>query len=304
MFSSIAINNNHADKSLPALLLLPSVIHFEARQQNAAEEFPHHGYEVQGDNCNGDIYYSRQQLLPQQLLPVHLPRMEQTTQTHAPSSLDTASEKVNTLTPITADSTTLHYEASYSTPRSPESGTAKSVSPPLPESAQLAVPQDQSHLTASSPSSINQEPTVITASKYKRQRTGPSCDICRSKKIKCDATITILFQDPSVTRSYSNQLHSQVSVSDLSRETFTQIPKDIRKALLTKELLLLKHIDKLIAFKPCTSCSKRKNCVCSFSKGFTRADINVFTNLCMKFGKRSSIEHFNIEDYRKCGYQV
>ncbi|AET40515.1 Sut1p Ecym_6122 [Eremothecium cymbalariae DBVPG len=387
MSSSIAINNHHADKSLPPLLLLPSVIHFEAHQGQSGgggagydggggydgATTPTSSYDstmLHNDNDNdnnnnnnkprspysessntslslerlallaiskneqfssypNDSYYnprlSQKVLLQQQgsqeMHADHVPgavmaaaggggggpasisggHSDRTTVT----SLDTRS-----ITPNAARSV-LHYGASYNTPRSPESTRGVSVSPLMAHSntnnggGGFQSSEDCRRTSTPPPSSSHhQEPTVIAASKYKRQRTGPSCDICRSKKIKCDATISILFQDASVTSLFNNLLHSEVDIGELGMDWVSQIPEDIKQALLTKELTLLKHVDKLIAFKPCTSCFRRKNCFCTFSKGFTRADINVFTNLCIKSGQRDSIDQFNLNDYRNCGYQI
>ncbi|AEY96683.1 FAEL298Cp [Eremothecium gossypii FDAG1] len=337
MLSSIAIDNQHADKTLPPLLLLPPVIHTEAQAAGGTgATTPVSSYDA-GLAGYGAGYEEGEADAAAEHKPVSPYSETSTTSSSLERLAFLATRKGDgsgqygaapdayyvgrqapayqkpfyggTVAPGAARSLTpngaprLQYEATYNTPRSPESARGVSMSPLMPESAS-GFQRGDVQRTGSPPNSLLQEPTVITASKYKRQRTGPSCDICRSKKIKCDATITILFQDASVTGSFNEMLHAPVNVSELANEWLSQIPDEVRQALLTKELTLLKHVDKLIAFKPCTSCSKRKNCFCTFSKGFTRADINVYTNLCVKFGKRSSIDQFSLNDYRNCGYQV
>lgn len=182
-----------------------------------------------------------------------------------------------------------YYKAESQCSRSPNSVSGQSV-------LEIAYPEHSYEQKLVS----QQELEMNSPCKYKRQRAGPSCDICRVKKIKCDATIVVLYQDTTVLHLYNSQLHSKISVLELGTEILDQFPHDIRQCLESNELELLKHLDKLIAFKACTSCSKRKNCECLFSKGFTRADINVFMYLCAKVGNRSSIDQFNLDDYRKC----
>lgn len=149
---------------------------------------------------------------------------------------------------------------------------------------------------------------IISSSMCKRQRTGPSCDVCRSKKIKCDATVIVIWQHCSLFSmdqqfSESISLHSPLSIETCSAEILERIPDEIKQQLVDrKDMSLVRHVDKLIAFTPCSSCSKKKNCECSFSKGFTRNDIAVFSSLNKKFGKRSSLGDFTVEDYLSVGY--
>ncbi|SCW00014.1 LAFE_0B07558g1_1 [Lachancea fermentati] len=159
----------------------------------------------------------------------------------------------------------------------------------------------------------------------KRQRIGPSCDSCRLKKIKCDASIEILYQDECIVALGSDSLHVQLTPEDCA-----QLPCKVREALPRSvlehvtgqardpDLALVKHVDKLVAFRPCSSCAKRCSGAgsaggpatataaaaveCQFSKGLTRADINVFTRLERQLGPRDKLASFTVGDYRLVGY--
>lgn len=149
---------------------------------------------------------------------------------------------------------------------------------------------------------------VISSSKWKRQRTGPSCDVCRSKKIKCDATIIVLWQDgwllSMAGREAEDQsLHYPLNIENCPERILEKIPKEIVQQLRErKDMSLVRHLDKLIVFTPCSSCWKKKACACNFSKGFTRADVAVYSNLNKKLGKRGALGDFTVKDYLSAGY--
>ncbi|CAR28479.1 hypothetical protein ZYGR_0S01100 [Zygosaccharomyces rouxii] len=148
----------------------------------------------------------------------------------------------------------------------------------------------------------------------KRQRVGPSCDGCRLKKIKCDAHVEIVLQDPRVVSQISNKLHQVVS-----RDQVSQMDLKVDISNIPMDSVLVKHIDKIVMFKPCTSCNKRRASldgsqgpldgrndnvtggVCVFSKGFTRADINVFVKICKKVGGKP-VQEMTVEDYHEAGF--
>ncbi|SCU90824.1 LADA_0F06612g1_1 [Lachancea dasiensis] len=91
---------------------------------------------------------------------------------------------------------------------------------------------------------------------------------------------------------------------------------------------LVRHVDKLILFQPCASCTKAIRPVsresggsspvakspsaaalpantlgcCSFAKGYTRADITLFSRLGQKLGARTQLSDFTVNDYKKAGY--
>lgn len=194
--------------------------------------------------------------------------------------------------------------------------------------------------SAPSGKSLSPQPTKkpvsscnTVSSNAKRQRIGPSCDGCRLKKIKCDATIDILLQDESITSLFSEKLHHIFTKGEISENLDTvfknlDLPKELFEEATTsgdvptetfdtassslREPILIKHIDKIILFKPCNSCRKRrssnnshnshsdKNC-CIFSKGFTRADINVFSKISSRVKDKSMIE-MDLSDYRDAGF--
>ncbi|CCE62709.1 hypothetical protein TPHA_0D00660 [Tetrapisispora phaffii CBS 4417] len=138
----------------------------------------------------------------------------------------------------------------------------------------------------------------------RRQRIGPSCDNCRSKKIKCNATIDIVFQNNAVLNLFTKNLHHFITLDELKffqsinhidattaalKQSLAQIDQN---ELLTNELYLVKHLDKIILFKPCSHCNKKSNSkksndlensnCCQFPKGFTRADIGAFNKVIKK----------------------
>ncbi|CCF57315.1 hypothetical protein KAFR_0C03230 [Kazachstania africana CBS 2517] len=187
--------------------------------------------------------------------------------------------------------------------------------------------------TSSSPSpSLSASFSSNSNTTTKRQRVGPSCDKCRLKKIKCDAKIVILAQDEFIITLFSNKLHYVLTNDDILQNKSTllklNISKDTLETIINSnndnientspnnanngQLFLVKHIDKLILFKQCLSCCKRKNasnnginkknaCICLFSKGFTRADINVFSKISARV-KNKTIYDIEISDYKESGF--
>ncbi|SCU80367.1 LAME_0B02784g1_1 [Lachancea meyersii CBS 8951] len=168
----------------------------------------------------------------------------------------------------------------------------------------------------------------------KRQRAGPSCDTCRLKKIKCDARIQTLWQHESLVMfngDRAESLHVIITADEVRDHVLAsaQLPTHV-KATLQERLArcepseeLIRHVDKLILFKPCASCVKAarpasrdlENATaaattsaatsagcCNFAKGYTRADIAVFTRLCRKLGTRAQLSDFSVSDYREAGY--
>lgn len=109
--------------------------------------------------------------------------------------------------------------------------------------------------------------TKSTSTK-RRQRLGPSCDSCRSRKVKCNADISIV-------------LKSLVDPSELSKTGMT--PSQINDLLQNQAQISFKDADdttvyflisneKVIKLRSCKSCSV-KGFNCCFSKGFTKEDI-------------------------------
>ncbi|GME82808.1 unnamed protein product [Ambrosiozyma monospora] len=126
----------------------------------------------------------------------------------------------------------------------------------------------------------------------KRQRSGPSCDCCRSRKIKCDSEITIISQLPnmylnltseesdasSVDSSSSKIAHCKFISRDGDYQYFRIVKDEVASAsssaLNSAAAAKLGSFDYL-KFKPCSACNG-KNLQCCFSKGFTRNDIIKF----------------------------
>lgn len=98
----------------------------------------------------------------------------------------------------------------------------------------------------------------------RRQRLGPSCDSCRSRKVKCNAEIVVLsrfFDESKDLESYK-----------LSADQTEELVSSKRSIKLNEEFNLIVSNSKLIKFKPCESC-KSKSITCCFSKGYTKEDI-------------------------------
>ena len=138
--------------------------------------------------------------------------------------------------------------------------------------------------------------------KRKRQRDGPSCDSCRTKKIKCNATIIVFLQDRDLISSISSSLHYILSQEDIERfrtKFFKKLPE------LMNSYEVIKHLDKIVLFKPCTSCSRKnkKNGNCTFSRGFTKSDMNVFSKINSKL-KGKNIFEMTVADYIAAGFQT
>lgn len=206
---------------------------------------------------------------------------------------------------------------------------------PSPSYLTLRSPSDDNK--SSSASSVSPQPIKLekkilhSNSNNKRQRIGPSCDGCRLKKIKCDAKIEIILQDESIVPLVSDKLHHIFTKEEILENLDTMfkdvdMPKELYEDntndedgedVWEKTPTLIKHIDKIIMFKPCTSCRKRRSsqgnhhqddeCTnnkksgCIFSKGFTRADINVFSKISSRV-KNKSMYDMDILDYRNAGF--
>ncbi|CAI4036879.1 hypothetical protein SMKI_16G1760 [Saccharomyces mikatae IFO 1815] len=138
--------------------------------------------------------------------------------------------------------------------------------------------------------------------KRKRQRDGPSCDSCRTKKIKCNATIIVYLQDRNLISSISSNLHYTLSQDDIDQFR-TKFFKKLPDVINTYEVI--KHLDKIVLFKACTSCSRRnkKSGKCLFSRGFTKSDMNVFSKINSKL-KGKTIFELTVDDYIAAGFQT
>lgn len=123
---------------------------------------------------------------------------------------------------------------------------------------------------------------VTKNSKKRRQRTGPSCDSCRVRKVKCDAEIVIL-KDLKNSGSISPNGYRVIERFEpkdysLTEKALEQIYREFYGGAPDAETsshMFIKTATKLIRFKSCTAC-KMRNGKCHFSKGFTRADIMKF----------------------------
>ncbi|KAH3668691.1 hypothetical protein OGAPHI_002445 [Ogataea philodendri] len=118
----------------------------------------------------------------------------------------------------------------------------------------------------------------------KRQRSGPSCDCCRSRKIKCDSEIFVLADLPKITSQVPPQVSEIANCNflyeDEHRYQYFQIDTDqYQNQRFNSKLSQFKYLK----FRPCSACSSKK-LTCCFSKGFTRNDI-------IKFNKSERMHH-------------
>ncbi len=100
----------------------------------------------------------------------------------------------------------------------------------------------------------------VRPSKSKRQRVGPSCDFCRSKKIKCDAHVEIM----EIDVLYDLKLTKKDEIKD---------EKLIKKYMTEDEsnegFKLIYSNEKIIKFKSCSYCLA-KHQPCLYKRGYTK----------------------------------
>lgn len=114
---------------------------------------------------------------------------------------------------------------------------------------------------------------MVSPQKKRRQRLGPSCDNCRSRKVKCNADVVMISrhftgENDSNTQNHEDDLHEYTSLSPIQKEhVLAGEPVQIE----SNYVLILSNY-KLIKYKPCMSCAN-KGFTCCFSKGFTKEDI-------------------------------
>ncbi|CAK7916260.1 hypothetical protein CAAN1_26S00298 [[Candida] anglica] len=120
--------------------------------------------------------------------------------------------------------------------------------------------------TTSSTLGNSNHDTTLVAKKKRRQRSGPSCDSCRQRKVKCDAEIRVISTD-------STQFHDLCEMEfHLSQEEISNLITNGKPYSLGNMNQLIVQNQKLVKFKSCKSC-ENKQLSCCFSKGFTKEDI-------------------------------
>lgn len=163
----------------------------------------------------------------------------------------------------------------------------------------------------------------------KRQRLGPSCDTCRSRKVRCNAKIEILYEDDRIIGEISDKLSyvlKPFEADELSRTLlrYHELPPELfmdptdkatstdNKTSNQNHYRLMKHINKIVLFQPCSSCvrlknHKRRNAYankwkidhCSFSKGLTKNDTNIFNEIHRVTNK--DLEDMTVQDFKDAG---
>ncbi|GMM38095.1 Sut2 protein [Saccharomycopsis crataegensis] len=214
---------------------------------------------------------------------------------NSPMSISSASS-IDT----TAITTTEGYNYYTNEPLSRTRSFTSSYPSPDPGNRRRSTTEDIPIIDAPcSPSSINTH--IIHhggTSKKRRQRSGPSCDSCRVRKVKCDAEIIILKEFDHCSAKYPKSTYHPSSIEVLndfhpkdyglsndqlqaiyqeyyqsynSGKNNSQSPKIVKKEVSIHRFV--KTPTKLIRFRPCSACNLRDG-QCHFSKGFTRADIS------------------------------
>lgn len=128
---------------------------------------------------------------------------------------------------------------------------------PLPHSLPLMAAPQLALMALPSLSSLGAAP------RQRRQRLGPSCDLCRARKVKCDADVVIIAKSPADGGALAE--------FDLSPADHEAVLAGAPVAVGDDATLVLSH-GKLIKFKVCKLCAV-KGLGCCFSKGFTKEDI-------------------------------
>ncbi|ONH69232.1 Sterol uptake protein 2 [Cyberlindnera fabianii] len=107
--------------------------------------------------------------------------------------------------------------------------------------------------------------------KSSRQRVGPSCDMCRRKKIKCDAYIEVVEQDVDEDCVEFDVETSHVLDQSLISRFITQDEKDDGFKMLFSN-------GKLIKFRNCSFC-EAKGVEATYERGYTKEDTVLHTVL-------------------------
>lgn len=98
----------------------------------------------------------------------------------------------------------------------------------------------------------------------RRQRLGPSCDNCRSRKVKCDADVVLL------SRTFpQGEEPAEYAVLSAAQKHAVAAGRAVHTA---HGFAVVLSNSKLIKYKCCLSCGG-KGLECGFSKGFTKEDI-------------------------------
>ena len=313
-----------------------------------------------------------------------------------PSTSDSNTNTINTTTTSTSTSTTTSSTPSTSTRRKRKrrdrSESIASITPPPTKPGTPSSTTDLNNLQNGLP------PPHLPPKKYssryyrklaeqgnpsKRQRVGPSCDKCRIKKIKCNASIDVVLKDPRVVGMFNEHLHYILTDSDIemfntkwselfgitlpfticnvpTQPELTTMPAVFKNGTESETSsqtsssedpspsppsqqtnlqsssssgdnvianftntnpdyqVVVKHLDKLIIFQPCTSCNKRKYknveqgpTSCKFARGFSRPDINQFNKIKINMmttnpniTKNMPIYDLTTTDYQNAGYKL
>lgn len=117
------------------------------------------------------------------------------------------------------------------------------------------------------------------STKKRRQRSGPLCDLCRIRKVKCDAEIVVL----------RDLAPAPVSPKLYKRRTFNpadygMTPEYVRQKAAEcgagegENYEYLQTPSRLVRFRGCGACVGR-GVACLFSKGYTRAEIMKYNRM-------------------------
>ncbi|CAB4254369.1 similar to Saccharomyces cerevisiae YGL162W SUT1 Transcription factor of the Zn[II]2Cys6 family involved in sterol uptake [Maudiozyma barnettii] len=160
--------------------------------------------------------------------------------------------------------------------------------------------------------------TLYTMPSKRKQRLWPSCNYCRVKKTRCDAEVTILYQDKSIIKTINDKLfyilneQEQECMIKMISDT-VGISEQVMNRIEESTSCIIKQIDKIILLEPCSCCCKIRNRVerdtnaeftgdCTFSSGLTRKDITIFANVLQHCSEKTCITDLTIFDYQQAEY--
>ncbi|WPK25785.1 hypothetical protein PUMCH_003115 [Australozyma saopauloensis] len=144
---------------------------------------------------------------------------------------------------------------------SPRLASSEMHAPSIPEAANRLI------TISSSPVFTGEHAEEDASGKKRRQRLGPSCDHCRSRKVKCNADVVLLsryFVASELDLEFKDELV-------LTGEQKSQLCSGAEVRTANNSVLVVSN-NKLIKFLPCSSCCT-KSLNCCFSKGFTKEDV-------------------------------
>lgn len=107
------------------------------------------------------------------------------------------------------------------------------------------------------------ERALMSPTQKRRQRLGPLCDSCRSRKVKCDAEVSIIAKISTVSMAWEELGLTEAQQQAVALGELVTVDADTTVVVSN---------NKIIKFKVCKLCQS-KGLTCCFSKGFTKEDM-------------------------------